>query len=164
MPASRSTVATLRATSCAAPASGWNAPRRVEIPARARFSPSSHGLNNWWCLAAEPKSHSTGSPPRGSTANRISLSIAHVPMWVDVMYRMFAKSNVSNPPSDEASSVALSRASRSSRSRSRSIRCSQSTAFGPNVRMAMAPPFVSSRVGESQVTQVRAVKSYFTQV
>ena len=84
-PCSRSTVATLRATSSAMPASGWKAPRRVEMPARARSVPSSHGLKSWWCLAAEPKSHSTGSPPRGSTANRISLSIAQVPMWVAVM-------------------------------------------------------------------------------
>ena len=36
--------ATLRATSSAMPASGWKAPRRVEMPARARFVPSSHGL------------------------------------------------------------------------------------------------------------------------
>ena len=55
------------------------------MPARARSVPSSHGLYSWWCLAAEPKSQSTGSPPRGSTANRISLSIAQVPMWVAVM-------------------------------------------------------------------------------
>ena len=84
MPCSRRTVATLRATSSAVPASGWKAPRRVEIPARARFSPSSQGLNSWWWRAAEPKSHRTGLPPRGRTANRISLSSAHVPMWVDV--------------------------------------------------------------------------------
>ena len=81
---SRSTVATLRATSWATPASGWKAPRSVEMPARARWSPSSQGLNSWWCLAAEPKSQSTGSPPRGRTANRISLSMAQVPMWVAV--------------------------------------------------------------------------------
>ena len=49
-PCSRSTVATLRATSSAMPASGWNAPRRVEMPARARSVPSSQGLNSWWCL------------------------------------------------------------------------------------------------------------------
>ena len=36
-PCSRSTVATLRATSSAMPASGWKAPRSVEMPARARF-------------------------------------------------------------------------------------------------------------------------------
>ena len=95
-PCSRSTVATLRATSSAIPACGWNAPRSVEMPARAPvcLAPSgvagpgvwsSHGLYSWWCRAADPKSHSTGSPPRGSTANRISLSMAQVPMWVEVM-------------------------------------------------------------------------------
>ena len=49
-PCSRSTVATLRATSSAMPASGWKAPRSVEMPARARSVPSSQGLNSWWCL------------------------------------------------------------------------------------------------------------------
>ncbi len=73
------------ATSSAIGASGLKAPRSVEIPARARSVPSSHGLKSWWCRAAEPKSHTTGSPPRGSSANRISLSIAQVPMWVEVM-------------------------------------------------------------------------------
>ena len=88
------------------PASGWNAPRRVEIPALAPDSRrgrvplwcgasrsassvlpviDSHGSNSWWCLAAEPKSHTIGSVSRVSNANRISLSIAQVPMWVAVM-------------------------------------------------------------------------------
>ena len=42
----------------------------------------SHGLNSWWCLAAEPKSQTIGSEFRVISANRISLSIAQVPMWV----------------------------------------------------------------------------------
>jgi hypothetical protein len=42
-------------------------------------------LYSWWCFAADPKSHTTGSPPRVSSANRISLSIPQVPMWVAVM-------------------------------------------------------------------------------
>ena len=42
----------------------------------------SHGSNSWWCLAAEPKSQTIGSVSRVSSANRISLSIAQVPMWV----------------------------------------------------------------------------------
>ena len=45
---------------------------------------SSHGLYSWWWRAAEPKSQTIGSPPRGMRAKRISLSIAHVPMWVAV--------------------------------------------------------------------------------
>ena len=84
-PYARNSSATFRATSVAIPASGWKAPRSVEMPARARFSPSSHGLYSWWCFAADPKSQITGSPPRGRRANRISLSIAQVPMWVEVM-------------------------------------------------------------------------------
>ena len=43
---------------------------------------SSQGLYNWWWRAAEPKSQTIGSPPRTSSAKRISLSMAHVPMWV----------------------------------------------------------------------------------
>jgi hypothetical protein len=41
-------------------------------------------LYSWWCFAADPKSQITGSPPRGRSAKRISLSIAQVPMCVDV--------------------------------------------------------------------------------
>src|SRR6478735_11912171 len=51
---------------------------------------------------------------------------------------MLAKSKHSRAPSDDASSVCCSRASRSVRSRSMSMRTSQSTLFGPKVRMAMA--------------------------
>ena len=50
---------------------------------------------------------------------------------------MLAKSKHSRAPSDDASRVACSRASRSVRSRSMSMRTSQSTLFGPKVRMAM---------------------------
>ena len=47
--------------------------------------PSSHGQWSWWWRAAEPKSHSVGSPPRGSTQKRPSLSFPHVPIVVAVM-------------------------------------------------------------------------------
>jgi hypothetical protein len=99
---------------------------------------SSHGLYSWWCLAAEPKSHTTGSPPRGSSANLISLSMAQVPMWVAVMYLVLAMSKLSSAPSSDRSRCSFSLASRSVRSRSKSTRCSQSTAFVPNVRIAMS--------------------------
>ena len=46
---------------------------------------SSHGLYSLWCLAAEPKSQMIGSELRVKSANRISLSMAHVPMCVAVM-------------------------------------------------------------------------------
>ena len=84
---------------------------------------------------------------RKRRAKRISLSIAHVPIWVDVMYLMFEKSKVNRAPSSERSSSSLSRCSRSSRNRSRSTRCSQSTALGPNVRIAIprAIPSMESR-------------------
>src|SRR6187402_318056 len=51
---------------------------------------------------------------------------------------MLAKSKHSSAPSDDASSVLCRRASRSERSRSMSMRTSQSTLFGPKVRMATA--------------------------
>ena len=91
------------ATPSAIPASGLNAPRSVEIPARApdsargRTAPwwgacgsasasavvvASHGLYSWWCFAAEPKSHTIGSLLRVSREKRMSLSTAQVPMWV----------------------------------------------------------------------------------
>ena len=43
---SASSVAILSATSSAIPAAGLNAPRSVEMPALARFSPSSQGLKS----------------------------------------------------------------------------------------------------------------------
>ncbi len=61
----------------------------------------------------------------------MSLSTAQVPMWVEVMYRMFVKSKASNAPSEDLSSSERRRASRSLRRRSMSSRCSQSTAFVP---------------------------------
>ena len=90
----------------------------------------------------------------GSRANRISLSMAHVPMWVDVMYRMFEKSKVSSAPSSERSSSSLSRCSRSTRNLSRSTRCSQSTALGPNVRIAIPvhSPLCSRDAGATAAT------------
>ena len=42
----------------------------------------SQGLKSWWWRAAEPKSHTIGSELRVSSAKRISLSMAQVPMWV----------------------------------------------------------------------------------
>jgi hypothetical protein len=75
----------------------------------------------------------------------MSLSIAQVPMWVDVMYRMFEKSNVSSPPRSDPSRVLRSRARRSVRNRSRSMRCSQSTALGPYVRIATSASQASAR-------------------
>ena len=57
--------------------------RRGRRPVRPLWS--SHGAYSWWCRAAEPKSQMIGSPPRTSSEKRISLSIAHVPMWVAVM-------------------------------------------------------------------------------
>ena len=62
-PRSASSLAILRASSSAMPASGWNAPRSTEMPARARFGPSSQGLYSWWWRAAEPKSQTIGSRP-----------------------------------------------------------------------------------------------------
>src|SRR5215469_2930357 len=149
IPCSRSTSATFLATSAAMPAAGLNAPRSVEMPARApvRAAPSavgspgvwsSHGLYSWWCRAADPKSQITGSPPRGSSANLISLSMAQVPMCVAVMYLVLDMSKLSSPPSSDRSSSAFSLASRSARSRAKSTRSSQSTASAPNVRIAKA--------------------------
>ena len=75
-------------------------PARAPDSSRGRFAPScgafgsasisavvtsSHGLYSAWCLAAEPKSHEIGSVLRVSRLKRISLSIAQVPMWVEVM-------------------------------------------------------------------------------
>ncbi len=57
------------------------APRMLETPAR-QLDSGSQGAYSWWCLAAEPKSHSTGSPPRGSRTQRALLSRAHSPMCV----------------------------------------------------------------------------------
>src|SRR4051812_37625360 len=83
-------------------------------------------------------------------ANRMSLSIAQVPMWVADMYRMLAKSNASNAPRSERSSSAFSRASRSSRRRSNWMRSSQSTAFVPNVAVvSMSAAFSRGRGGRS---------------
>ena len=63
----------------------------------------------------------------------MSLSIAQVPMWVEVMYRMLWKSKVSNAPSSLRSSSSRRRPRRSERSRSKSTRCSQSTAVRPKL-------------------------------
>ena len=68
---------------------------------------------------------------------RLTLSCAHVPMCVAVMYRTLFMSKQSNAPSEDFASSSLTRASRSRRSRSKSIRCSQSTAIVPNVFSAM---------------------------
>ena len=100
-----------------------------------RWWSSSHGLRCWWCLAAEPKSQEIGSEWRVISENRISLSIAQVPMWVDVMNRMFEKSKASSAPiSDFSSSAGVSppahggagrsrRGSPSRRRWCRSLRC-----------------------------------------
>ena len=72
-----------------------------------------------------------GSSFCGSRQKRFSLSWAHVPMCVAVMYRMFAMSKHSSAPSEESASSPPIRASRSSRSRSKRIRSSQSTAIVP---------------------------------
>src|SRR5262249_40751344 len=53
------------------------------------------------------------------------------------MYLVLAMSKLSSAPSSDRSSVAFSLARRSARSRATSTRCSQSTAFGPYVRIAM---------------------------
>src|SRR5260370_34941124 len=53
------------------------------------------------------------------------------------MYLVLAMSKLSSAPSSDRSSVAFSLARRSSRRRAMSTRCSQSTAFGPYVRIAM---------------------------
>src|SRR5919107_913725 len=53
---------------------------------------------------------------------------------------MLEKSKLSSAPSSERSSASFSRASRWVRSRSTSTRSSQSTAFGPYVRIPMTPP------------------------
>ncbi len=69
--------------------------------------------------------------------NRISLSIAQVPMWVDVMNRIFEKSKASRAPISDFSSSARSFCTRSRRSRSWSTRVSQSTAVVPWVAVFM---------------------------
>ena len=61
----------------------------------------------------------------------MSLSIAHVPMCVPVMYRMLLKSKVSSAPSSDCAKAAFSRASRCSRSLAMSSRFSQSTFMLP---------------------------------
>src|SRR5512132_312678 len=53
---------------------------------------------------------------------------------------MLWKSKLSSAPSSARSSVSFSRPSRCRRSRSKSTRSSQSTAFGPYVRMPLARP------------------------
>ena len=75
-------------------------PARAPLSRRGRLAPScgawgsasisdvvtsSHGLYSLWCLAADPKSQAIGSELRVSRLKRMSLSIAHVPMWVAVM-------------------------------------------------------------------------------
>jgi hypothetical protein len=44
----------------------------------------SHGLNRSWCFAAEPKSHMIGSLLRVIRQKRMSLSIAQVPIVVEL--------------------------------------------------------------------------------
>ena len=63
------------------PVSRGIAPRIEVTPARQLVS-GSQGAYSWWCLAAEPKSQSTGSPSRGNSTQRALLSRAHSPMWV----------------------------------------------------------------------------------
>src|SRR5208282_307007 len=84
------------ATSSARPISGVMAPRNIEIPVRDR-SPS-HGQCNWWCFAADPKSHKIGSSFCGRSVKRFALSCAQVPMWVAVMYRTLFMSKQSSAP------------------------------------------------------------------
>src|SRR5690606_17114252 len=147
---------TLRATSSAIPASGGKAPRSVEMPARApdsvrgRVAPwcgacgwasasmwvsCGRGWNRSWWLAAEAKSRTVGSEWRVTRQKRMSLSIAHVPMCVAEAYRMLAKSNARSAPTSDLSSWARSFARRSSRSRAKSTRASQSTPMLPRVAM-----------------------------
>ena len=70
-------------------------------------------------------------------------------MCVAVMYRMFAMSKHSSAPSEESASSPPIRASRSSRSRSKRIRSSQSTAIVPYVcsPIAVELTIVCSRWG-----------------
>ncbi len=59
-------------------------PRMPTRPA-LQFSGLSHGTYSRWCTAAEPKSHRIGSPSRGRSAKRQSLSRSHSPILVEVM-------------------------------------------------------------------------------
>src|ERR1700760_475625 len=68
---------------------------------------------------------------------------------------MLAKSKLSSAPRSDRSSWARSRASRSSRSPVRSTRCSQSTALGPKVGMAIVYPLiVRGSLGADRATEV----------
>ena len=55
---------------------------RIEVTPACQLDSGSQGAYSWWCFAAEPKSQSTGSPSRGSSAQRALLSRAHSPMCV----------------------------------------------------------------------------------
>jgi hypothetical protein len=80
-PCSRSASTTWSASRSGTPVCCGIAPRMLVTPAR-QLESGSQGAYIWWCLAAEPKSHSTGSPSRGSSAQRALLSRAHSPMCV----------------------------------------------------------------------------------
>ena len=69
------------ASASGTPVSRGMAPR-IDVTPACQLDSGSHGAYSWWCLAAEPKSHSTGSPSRGSSTQRALLSRAHSPMCV----------------------------------------------------------------------------------
>src|ERR1700674_1130779 len=129
-PCSRMISLTVRATSSDSPNSGATAPRRPVIPAR-EFSGRSHGECRRWTLAAEPKSHRIGSPLCVSKAKRATLSRAHSPMCVLVMYRMLFMSNTNTAPRPALAIASRERPRRYSCKRRKSTRSSQSTCMRP---------------------------------
>src|SRR5580704_14825971 len=88
-----------------------------------------------------------GSSFCGSSANRLILSCAHVPIVVAVRYRTLFMSKTSSAPISDFFSSALALSSRSLRSRSKLMRFSQSTAIDPYVLIAIYdnPPSKKSR-------------------
>ncbi len=69
------------ASASGTPVSRGMAPR-IDVTPACQLDCGNHGAYSWWCLAAEPKSHSTGSPVRVSSTQRALLSRAHSPMCV----------------------------------------------------------------------------------
>src|SRR3984893_4591720 len=156
-PCSRMISITERAPSSESPPSGATAPRKPVIPAR-EFSGRSHGACRRWTLAAEPKSHRTGSPECVSRAKRGTLSRGHSPMCVLVMYRMLFMSKTSTAPRPAFPMASRARPRRYSCRRWKLTRSSQSTCMRPGagseatgnsgVGMFVAPRLVAQPVGD----------------
>src|SRR5205814_368312 len=73
--------------------------RRAEVP-HPGLAGAGEQAHRWW-RAAEPKSHTQGSPAPVSRHQRVSLSRAHSPMTVLEIYRMLCWSKTSSAPSPE---------------------------------------------------------------